>query len=351
MPEVEYKNPTKIRQTFYSILEEVKRIPGVQSAALDSRVPLGGGHSNGLLPEGRDFNAPDSLIQGRFQMVTPEFFPLLKVPLKAGRLFGPQDSTTSQRVIILNETIARQAWPGLDPIGKRIACCERDEAGSPIFKEVIGVVGDLRSEGIRESAAPEFYLPIEQAPSEAWRWNQYSLDLIVRGTNDPMPLANQIRQIVASKAPGVPFTGVSTMDERVSRSIAQERFTTTLISIFSTLALLLASIGIYGVLSYTVSQRRREIAVRMALGAQRRGVVAMIVIQGMKLTLIGLTIGLAGALLATRLIASLLFQVTPNDPMVLTAAAVLLAAIALLASYLPARRASALDPLAVLRAD
>jgi putative ABC transport system permease protein len=351
LPEAEYKDPIKIRQTFYSILEEVKRIPGVQSAALDSRVPLGGGHSNGLLPEGRDFNAPDSLIQGRFQMVTPEYFSLLKVPLKAGRLFGPQDTPTSQRVMVINETIAKQAWPGQNPIGKRIACCERDETGSPLFKEVIGVVGDLRSGGIREGAAPEFYLPIEQAPNDAWRWNHYSLDLIVRGTNDPMPLANQIREIVARKAPGVPFTGVSTMAERVTRSVAQEHFTTMLLTVFSTIALLLACIGIYGVLSYTVSQRSREIAIRMAVGAQRSDVLRMIVTQGMKLTLIGLAIGLLGALLATRLIASLLFQVTPNDPMVLTAVAALLAAIALVASYLPARRASALDPLVAFRSE
>jgi putative ABC transport system permease protein len=351
LPEAEYKDPIKIRQTFYSILEDVQHIPGVQSAALDSRVPLGGGHSNGLLPEGRDFNAPDSLIQGRYQMVTPEFFSLLKVPLKAGRLFGPQDTTTSQKVMVINETIAKQAWPGQNPIGKRIACCERDSAGTPVWKEVIGVVGDLRSEGIRESASPEFYLPIEQAPPDGWRWVHYSLDLVVRGTNDPMPLANQIRQIVAAKAPGVPFTGVSSMAERVSRSVAQEQFTTRLLTVFSTIALLLASIGIYGVLSYTVSQRSREIAIRMAIGAQRRDVLRMIVTQGMKLTFIGLVIGLAGALLATRLIASLLFQVTPNDPTVLTGVAFLLAAIALLASYLPARRASALDPLVAFRAE
>jgi predicted lysophospholipase L1 biosynthesis ABC-type transport system permease subunit len=253
--------------------------------------------------------------------------------------------------MIVNETIAKQAWPGQSPIGKRIACCERDDAGTPVFKEVIGVVGDLRSEGIREGAAPEFYLPIEQAPNDGWRWNHYSLDLIVRGTSDPMPLANQIRQIVANKAPGVPFTGVSTMAERVTRSVAQEHFTTMLLTVFSTIALLLACIGIYGVLSYTVSQRSREIAIRMAVGAQRSDVLRMIVTQGMKLTLIGLGIGLLGALLATRLITSLLFQVTPNDPAVLTAVAALLGAIALVASYLPARRASALDPLVAFRAE
>jgi putative ABC transport system permease protein len=166
-----------------------------------------------------------------------------------------------------------------------------------------------------------------------------------------MPLANQIREIVARKAPGVPFTGVSTMAERVTRSVAQEHFTTMLLTVFSTIALLLACIGIYGVLSYTVSQRSREIAIRMAVGAQRSDVLRMIVTQGMKLTLIGLAIGLLGALLATRLIASLLFQVTPNDPMVLTAVAALLAAIALVASYLPARRASALDPLVAFRSE
>jgi putative ABC transport system permease protein len=223
--------------------------------------------------------------------------------------------------------------------------------GTPTWKEVVGVVGDVRSMGLDQDVMPEFYLPVEQAPDAAWQWVRQSMDLVVRGTNDPMPLTNDIRHIVARVAPGTPFSNVSTMEQRISQSVEQNQFTTMLLTSFSVVALLLASIGIYGVLSYSVTQRSREIGIRMAIGAQRRDVLKMIVAHGMKLTAIGVTLGLIGALCTTRMMSSLLFQVTPTDPAVLAAVVVLVAGIALFASYLPARRASGVDPLVAFRAE
>jgi putative ABC transport system permease protein len=346
----EYQDAQKIRQTFLAIADEVRQIPGVQSVSLDSRVPLGGGNDNGLIPEGRPLDV-SSAIASRFQMVTPELFATLRIPLKEGRTFTALDRAGSTRVMIINQTLAKQAFPGESAIGKRIACCEMNADGTPTWKEVVGVVGDVRSMGLDQDVMPEFYLPVEQAPDAAWQWVRQSMDLVVRGTNDPMPLTNDIRHIVARVAPGTPFSNVSTMEQRISQSVEQNQFTTMLLTSFSVVALLLASIGIYGVLSYSVTQRSREIGIRMAIGAQRRDVLKMIVAHGMKLTAIGVTLGLIGALCTTRMMSSLLFQVTPTDPAVLAAVVVLVAGIALFASYLPARRASGVDPLVAFRAE
>lgn len=346
----EYQDPQKIRQTFLAIADEVRHIPGVESVALDSRVPLGGGNDNGLLPEGRPVDMK-WVIQSRFQMVTPEVFATLRIPLKQGRAFNTLDRAGAPRVMIINQTLAKQAFPGESAIGKRIGCCEDNPDGTPVWKEVVGVVGDVRSVGLDQDVMPEFYLPVEQAPNDAWMWVRQSMDLVVRGPSDPMPLTNDIRRIVSRIAPGTPFSNVSTMEQRISQSVEQSRFTTMLLTAFSIVALLLASIGIYGVLSYSVTQRNREIGIRMAIGAQRGDVLKMVVAHGMKLTCIGVVLGLVGALCTTRMISSLLYQVTPTDPTVLGAVVVLVAGIALFASYLPARRASGVDPLVAFRAE
>ena len=347
----EYQTPLKMRQTFLSILDEVRRIPGVSSVALDSRVPMSGGSSNGLLPEGRSMNEPGALVQSRMQIVSSEIFGTLRIPLKNGRTFKAEDRNGAPKVMVINEALAKLAFPGQSAVGKRIACCEMGADGRPGYKEVIGVVGDLRSQGIDQAPVAEFYLPLEQAPDDAWRWVRGSLDLVVRGENNPAPLANDIRRIVARAAPGTPVTDVATMEERIVRSVEQSRFITMLLTMFSAVALLLASVGIYGVLSYSVSQRSREIGIRMAIGAQRGDVRKMVVKQGMKLTAIGLCAGIVGALATTRLITSMLFQVKPTDPIVLAAVVSVLCGIALVASYLPARKASAVDPMVAFRAD
>jgi predicted lysophospholipase L1 biosynthesis ABC-type transport system permease subunit len=241
-------------------------------------------------------------------------------------------------------------WPGEDPIGKRFACCESGPKGrlDPVWHEVVGKVADVRAWGLDQQVQPEFYLPIAQMPAPAWDWIGRTMDVVVRTQGGAVPV-NELRTTVAAIAPGVPIYRVSTMQQKISGTLAQSHFDTFLLAIFAVTALLLSSVGIYGVLSYTVVQRTRDIGIRMALGASQAHVLRDVLGYGVRLTALGLLCGIVGALAGTRLLSTLLYRVHPTDTATFAAVSAVLTAVALLASYLPARRAMRVDPLVALR--
>jgi putative ABC transport system permease protein len=350
LPDVEYHDPAVARRTFGRLVNAAEALPGVKSAALVSRAPLAsGGSSNGLLAEGKPFD-PANLINSILQIVSPGYLSTVRIPLKAGRGFTDQDTRDKTLVTLVNETLARTMWPGENPIGKRFACCEPGPKGrmDPVWHEVVGVVGDVRSVALDEPVQPEFYLPMAQMPSQAWDWTGRTMDLAVRTNGGPAPI-REIQSTVASIAPGVPIYQLSTMQRTISGTLAQSQFNTFLLAIFAVAALLLASVGIYGVLSYTVAQRTRDIGIRMALGATQAQVVGGVLHYGVRLTCVGLAIGLAGAVAGTRVLSTLLYGVQATDAATFAAVSLVLAAVALTASYLPARRAARVDPLVALR--
>jgi predicted lysophospholipase L1 biosynthesis ABC-type transport system permease subunit len=250
----------------------------------------------------------------------------------------------------VNETLARTLWPGESPIGKRFACCEPGPKGrmDPVWHEVVGEVADVRAWGLDQQVQPQFYLPIAQMPAAAWDWIGRTMDLVVRTQGEAVPI-NELRSTVASIAPGVPIYRVSTMQQKISGTLARSHFDTFLLAIFAATALLLSSVGIYGVLSYTVVQRTRDIGIRMALGASQMQMMRDVLSYGVRLTGLGLIFGVAGALAATRALSSMLYGVRPTDATTFAAVSAVLTLVALLASYLPARRAMRVDPLIALR--
>jgi putative ABC transport system permease protein len=350
LPDVEYHDPVVARQTFEKMVREAEQVPGVQSAAVVSRAPMAGsGNSNGLIAEGKPLD-PSSIVNSRLQIVTPGYVETARIPIHAGRDFTPQDTRERTLVTIVNETLARAMWPGENAIGKRFACCEAGPKGrtDPVWHEVVGVVADVRAFGLDREAQPEFYLPLAQMPSEAWDWIGRTMDLTVR-TQSAAPPDRELQAIVAAIAPGVPIYQLSTMQQKIGSTLERSHFDTFLLSIFAAAALLLSSVGIYGVLSYMVAQRTHEIGIRMALGATQGKVVGDVLWHGARLTAAGLVIGIAGALASVRLLTSMLHGVRSTDRVTFGATCLLLTGAALLASYLPALRATRVDPMVALR--
>ncbi|HUK31798.1 MAG TPA: ABC transporter permease [Candidatus Acidoferrum sp.] len=350
LPDASFHDPAVARQAFERILTAAAALPGVQSAAVVSRAPLaGGGGSNGLLAEGKQVD-PSNFINANLRIVSSGYLSTVRIPLKAGREFTEEDKREGKMVTIINETLARTMWPGENPIGKRFACCESGPKGrmDPVWHEVVGVVGDVRAWGLDRQVQPEFYLPINQMPPSSWDWIGRTMDVVVRTPGGAIP-ANELRMAVASIAPGVPIYRLSTMREKISGTLEQSHFDTFLLAVFAATALLLSSIGIYGVLSYMVAQRTREIGIRVALGAMPADVMRDVLWDGARLTGGGLILGLAGAFVGTRLLSSMLYGIGSTDAITFAAVAVTLTVVALLASYLPARRATKVDPIIALR--
>ena len=348
LPAAGYETPDQVIRAFERIEERLQAVPGAAAGALVSTAPLEGGGSNGLVPEGRPLDI-SSAINSQRRLVTPGYFATMRIRLVRGRTFTADDRRGAPLVMVINETLAREAFPGQDPAGKRIACCEPGPDGSPNWKEVVGVVGDVRAQGLDEAPVPEFYLPMVQAPAAAWTWDDRTMTVVVRAQGDPVALMAPLRRAIADLDPALPLYHLGTMHGRVVDSMAQARFSTTLLTAFGAIALILAAIGVYGVISYGVTQRTQEIGIRMALGARHADVLGMVVRHGAALAAIGLAVGLAGALALSRLIGSLLFQVSPTDPPTFATGMVVLTAVAVLAAVLPARRAAQTDPMVALR--
>ncbi|MEZ0332722.1 MAG: ABC transporter permease [Gemmatimonadales bacterium] len=350
LPAVEYETPEQVIRAFERIDEGLVSLSGVAAAGLVSTAPLESGNTNGLVPEGRPLDI-GSAINSALRLVTPGYFATMKIRLLRGRTFTADDRRGAPLVMVINETLAREAFPGQDPIGKRIACCEAGPDGAPNWKEVVGVVNDVRASGLQEEPAPEFYLPMVQAPDPAWTWTDRTMTVVVRGERRALSLMGPVTRAIGEVDPALPVYNLETMQGRVLDSLAQSRFSTMLLTVFGAIALLLAALGVYGVISYGVAQRTQEIGIRMALGARHADVLSLVVRHGAALAAVGLAVGLAGALALSGLLGSLLFRVSPTDPPTFATGMIVLTAVAVLAAALPARRAARTDPMVALRSE
>ena len=269
----------------------------------------------------------------------------MRIPLVAGRAFTDADRRDAPLVMLLNETAARQLFPGEDALGKRVSCCEEGPAGAPVLKLVVGIVGDVHSRRLQDAPRPQFYLPMAQAPPVAWTWIQRSMTIVARGrAPDPAALTGALRDAVRRIDPTVPLYNVATMEQRLANTMAPARFNTILMFVLGVIGVLLAAIGIYGVISYVVAQRRREIAVRVALGATGHDVVRMVIAQGMRPVILGIAVGTLVALAASQVLAAYVFDITTRDPLTIAVVIAVLLIAALAAAAIPARRASRVDP-------
>jgi putative ABC transport system permease protein len=344
LPAAQYRGPEQVKATFRDLLDRVAAAGVIDTVALDSQPPLvGGGGSNGLIPEGR----PDdisSVVQSRAHFVSPDYFKVLRIPVRAGRTFVEQDVRSAPLVMIINEALARDAFGNLDPVGKRISCCE-GKPGAPSWKIVVGVVADVRARGPATPPVPEFYLPVAQIPDIAWSWVQNTMNVVARSkTGDTAPIAGVVRDAVRGIDPSLPVYRVTTLDEGLRLTMAQARFNTWLMTLLGITGLVLAALGVYSVIAWLVAQRTREIGVRMALGASSGAVVRDVTIHGLKPVAVGLALGLAGALATGKLLEGQLFQVGPRDPIALGSVVMLMLVVAIAAAIVPAWRASAIDP-------
>jgi putative ABC transport system permease protein len=344
LPEVRY--PSEKQARFYSDLTtRLGALPGVQSASAVLPLPLSGDRfSISFQIEGRPVAPKDEPSADLF-VTEPNYFRTMGIPIIKGRDFEQRDEHKSTPVIIVTESFARQYFPGEDAIGKRIepgiSTYEDDKS---VMREIVGVVADIRNRALNSEPKPAYYMPQSQVPFT-------QLVVVVKSSNDPHSLISSVNREVSAMDQELPVFSVKTMEEYISASVAAPRFNTTLLSIFAAVALVLTIIGLYGVMSYSVAQRTNEIGIRMALGAQTRDVLRLIVKQGITLVLIGLGLGMVGALALTRLLATLLFGVTTKDPITFISIGALLSFVALLACYVPAWRATRVDPLEALRCE
>jgi putative ABC transport system permease protein len=340
LPSAKYKEQPQTALFYNDLVQRVKTEPGVESAAVVNYLPLGGSNSSdAYLLEGQPAPARGEENIARYRTCSPGYFTTMRIPILKGRAFTDQDKAGATPVVIVNETLARKHWPGQDAVGKRMRLDDTIERAP--WLEIVGVSKDVKHD-LLDEVSPEFYLPHAQ---DSWR----AMVLVARTTVDPASLSGAIRQHVWSIDKDQPVFDVRTMQEVRSVAIGLQTFTSQMTGIFAGVALLLASVGIYGVMSFAVTQRTREIGIRMALGARGADVLKLVVLNGMKLTLIGLAIGLVGAWLLTRFMATLLFGVETTDLLTYSVVSVCLLAAAFLACYLPARRATKVDPLEALR--
>ncbi|HKY04996.1 MAG TPA: ABC transporter permease, partial [Blastocatellia bacterium] len=344
LPRLKYPDHAR-RTTFYNdLLSRVEALPGVKSASVANWIPLvRQGDSIGVSIEGRPDPGPSQRPSVMTRVVGPQYFTTMGIQLLQGRQFEEQDRTGSQAVAVISETMARRHWPADDPVGKRITPGSPTSADPNNWITIVGVVKDVRQVELNADPKPQMYITYQQAGFFAPRY------LIVSTDVEPLSLASTVRGIVWDIDKDQPVSSIATMEETLSESIARQRFSMLLLGIFATVALVLAAVGIYGVMSYSVAQRRHEIGIRMALGAQRSDVLKLAVGQGLRLLVVGVAVGLAAALVLTGVMTSLLFGISPTDPATFIAISLVLTGVGMLASYVPARRATRVDPMVALR--
>jgi putative ABC transport system permease protein len=337
LPEAKYPRGPKQVAFFHDLISRVQRLPGVDYAAVVSVLPESGNFDHTLVEvEGRSYRPGEQPTPDVYR-VSPDYFHALAIPLLKGRCFSEQDDADHPRVALINETMARKLWPGADPIGKRMG---RGPGNST--RTVIGVVGDVYQYGLDSEKTMQLYVPHAENAGG-------NMTLVVRSSIDPLRLLSAIRAEVRAMDKDQPVYEVATMEQMLADSMARQRFSMSLLAFFAAGALLLAAIGIYGVLSYAVTQRTHEFGIRLALGAKPRDVLKLVLRDGVVLVVIGMATGIAGAFAATRAMTSLLFGVVAADPLTFSGVAVVLSGVALFACYLPARKATKVDPLVALR--
>jgi len=337
------KYPDANRQAaFYKdLVARVQSLAGTREAGASLSLPVNRqSMTSPLVIEGEPENKPSGSNAVQYTAVLGDYFGAMGIPVLQGRSFGEQDDAQPARVIIVNAALARRYFPGESPIGKKIGIYFKNGRE----REVIGVVGDARHSGLDKESPPQVYVPFGQNPSQ-------HLNLVVHSDAESGPLVSAVRGAVRSIDRDQPIDRITTMPELLSQSVAQPRFYTGLLTSFAVIAFALAALGIYGVVSYTVTQRVHELGIRIALGADKRDVLKLVLGKGMVLTLAGLAIGLGGSLALTRLISGLLFGISPTDPPTFAVVTLLLMGVALLACYVPARRATKVDPIVSLRCE
>jgi putative ABC transport system permease protein len=342
-----YENETRVRQFFREAREQLAHVTGVRSVAAVAHLPLGASvETTGLIVEGRPLPTPAHRVPTQLQVVTPGYFATIVITLLRGRDFTEQDTADAPLVCIINETIARTVFSGIDPLSKRIRLGDGtpDEANNP-FLTIIGVARDVRGIALEVQPNPEVYFPLGVAPRRAMTFT------VRADANGATMLERAIRAQMKSLDPDLPVANYCGVEALVSNALVRPRFSTLLFSVFAATALMLTIVGVYGVVAFSANQRTREIGIRIALGARQRSILALITRQGMLPALIGLAVGLVGALCLTRFLSNQLYGVKATDPATFLVVAVLLLSTALLASWLPARRATKIDPMTALRCE
>jgi putative ABC transport system permease protein len=341
LPDFRYREAQQ-RDAFYKqALDQVRALPGVESVGATSVLPLSGTNSSGSFQiEGRTVAPGELSPHGDRWAVTHDYFKAMGIPLVRGRYFTERDTADAPKVAVIDETMARKYWPDEDPVGKRIVFDGTRD--NPLWREIVGIVGHVKHASLEGESRVQYYLPHSQRPLA-------NMFLVVRASGDPASQAGPVRGVIGGLDKDLPVFRVRTMDNLVYDAMARQRFSMFLLGIFGALALLLAAVGLYGVMAYSITQRTHEIGIRMALGAERRDVLKLVVGQGMALSVAGLVIGLGAAFGLTRLMTALLFGVSATDPLIFIAIPLLLAGVAFLASFIPARRATKIDPMIALR--
>ena len=333
--------------------ERLKALPGVEKAAATCCVPLEGGFGLPFIIVGRPLDGP-STGGGRYMITTADYLEVFKIPLLRGRAFSDRDAKGTDPVVIINEAMAKKFWPQGDPLSDQLIIGRGlGKDFEDTSRQIVGVVSDIRDNGLESDPSPTMYVPQAQLPDGLNKQltSLSSLAWVVRTKVEPHSLIKPIQQELTDASGGLALAPIRSMDEIVSRSTANQDFNTLALTIFAGTALLLAAIGIYGLMAYSVEQRTQEIGIRLALGAQYSTVRNMVVFQGMRLALIGVVIGVASAYGLTKLIASLLYGVQARDPMVFIGVPVLLSLVALIAVWVPARRATRVSPMDALRCE
>jgi len=336
-----YNDEAQVRALYGEAIKRIEALPGVDAAGVVSNLPFGGNMDMyGFHVEEKPLANPADAPDAERYSVSPDYLRAMGIQLLRGRGFTEQDSANAPLVTLINRTAAQRIWPNEDPLGKRIRLGSIE---SPL-RSIVGVVGDVNHYDLETAPDLQAYVPHAQ-------WTDSYMQLVVRATAEPGALTGPVRQVIHALDPDVPLHKIATMRQLVSASAAQRRFTLLLIAVFAAVALLMAAIGLYGVMAYSVTQRTQEIGIRVALGAQSADVLRLVVGQGLRLVALGVALGLMAALALTRLMKKLLFEVSATDPMTFAGVALLLALVALLACWLPARRAAKVDPMVALRCE